>query len=144
MVLTSLLNPDIVLPPKTFREWQELPEAPPGRMPSALGLYILEGAKGLMDLSWEQRVPLIQQDDIDKNPLYNQYPYQDDYDDEEEDMEIDDQMLGNAGMPVRLLQLAPDIRTIMPQLVMPPTLNSLRVHPGVSLQTQMPLWNLTP
>ena len=36
---------------------------------------------------------------MDKDPLYNQYPYQevDDYDDEEEEMEIDDQIPGNAG-----------------------------------------------
>ena len=42
---------------------------------------------------------MIQPDDVDKDPLYNQYPYQeaDDYEDEEEEMEIDDQMLGNAG-----------------------------------------------
>ena len=41
---------------------------------------------------------MIQLDDVDKNPLYNQYPYQevDDYDDEEEEMEIDDRMPGNA------------------------------------------------
>ena len=50
-------------------------------------------------MSWEQRVPLIQEDDIDKNLLCNQYPYQeaDDYDEEEEEMEIDDRMPGNAG-----------------------------------------------
>ena len=36
---------------------------------------------------------------MDKDPLYNQYPYQeaDDYDDEEEEMEIDNRMPGNAG-----------------------------------------------
>ena len=55
--------------------------------------------QGLVDISWEQRIPLIQPDDVDKDLLYNQYPYQeaDDYDDEEEEMEIDDQMLGNTG-----------------------------------------------
>ena len=43
--------------------------------------------------------PPIQPDDVDKDLLYNQYPYQerDDYDDNEEDMEVDDRMLGGAG-----------------------------------------------
>ena len=60
---------------------------------------MFDSAQGLVDISWEQWVPLIQLDDMDKDPLYNQYPYQeaDDYDDEEEEMEIDDRMLGNAG-----------------------------------------------
>ena len=60
---------------------------------------MFDGAQGLVDISWEQWVPLIQPDDVDKDPLYNQYPYQevDDYDDEEEEMEMDDWMLGNAG-----------------------------------------------
>ena len=60
---------------------------------------MFDGAQGLVDLSWEQQVPLIQPDDIDKNPLHNQYPYQeaDNYDDKEEEMEIDDWMPGNAG-----------------------------------------------
>ena len=55
--------------------------------------------QGLVDISWEQWVPSIQLDDMDKDPLYDQYPYQevDDYDDKEEEMEIDDQMPGNAG-----------------------------------------------
>ena len=38
--------------------------------------YEFDSAQGLVDLSWTQLVPRIQQDDIDKNPLYNQYPYQ--------------------------------------------------------------------
>ena len=58
-----------------------------------------DGTQGLVDISWEQWVPSIQLDDVDKDPLYNQYLHQevDDYDDKEEEMEIDDQMLGNAG-----------------------------------------------
>ena len=60
---------------------------------------MFDGAQGLVDISWEQWVPSIQLDDVDKDPLYNQYPYQeaDDYDDKEEEMEIDYQMPGNAG-----------------------------------------------
>ena len=97
MVLTSLLNPEIVLPPKTFWEQQDLPEIPLGHMPQPQD-YMFDGIQGLVDLSWEPWVPLMQQDDIDKNLLYNQYLYQeaDDYDDEEEEMEIDDRMPGNA------------------------------------------------
>ena len=50
-------------------------------------------------MSWEQWVPPIQPDDVDKDLLYNQYPYQerDVYDDDEEDMEVDDRMPGGAG-----------------------------------------------
>ena len=139
IVPTSLLNPDIVLPPKTFQEQQELPEAPLGHMPLPWD-FTFDGARGLIDLSWEQQVPMVQQDDIDKNPLHNQYLYQevDDFDDEEEDIEIDDRM------PVQLLQLAPDVHTIVHQLAMPPTLNSIWVLPRVSIQTRKQLWNLAP
>ena len=52
-----------------------------------------------MDLSWNQWVPQIQPDNIDKDPKYSQYPYQeaDEYKDEEEDMEVEERVLGNAG-----------------------------------------------
>ena len=98
MILMSLLNPEIVLPPKVFREREGLPEVPPGHIPQPRD-YMFDGTQGLVDLSWEQRVLVIQQDDIDKNPLYNQYPYQeaDNYNDEGEEMEVDDRMPGNAG-----------------------------------------------
>ena len=38
-------------------------------------------------------------DDIDKDLRYNQYPYQeaDEYEEDEEEMEVDDQTPGNAG-----------------------------------------------
>ena len=60
--------------------------------------YTFDSAQGLIDISWEQRVPPIQLDDIDKDPLYNQYPYQeaDVYDDNEEEMEVDDRLPGGA------------------------------------------------
>ena len=96
MIPTSLLNLEIVLPPKEFRELEGLPEVPPGHIPQPR-YFMFDGAQGLVDISWEQRVPLIQPDDMDKDLFYNQYLYQeaDDYDDKEE-MEIDDRMLGNA------------------------------------------------
>ena len=98
MVLTSLLNPEIVLPPKAFREQQGLPEVPLGCIPQPRD-YVFDGAQGLVDVSWSQRIPPIQLDDIDKNLLYNQYPYQeaDDFDDDDKDMEVDERMPGNAG-----------------------------------------------
>ena len=101
---------------------------------------MFDGTQGLVDLSWEQWVPLIQLDDVYKDPLYNQYPYQeaDDYDDDEEEMEIDDRMPGNARMPVWPPQLAPNVRIIVCQQVMPPTQTRLWVHPGVS--TRIPIW----
>ena len=98
MIPMLLLNPEIVLPPKEFREQEGLPEVPPGHIAQPR-YFMFDGAQGLVDISWEQRVPLIQLDDMDKDPLYNQYPYQEanDYDDDEEEMEIDDRMPGNAG-----------------------------------------------
>ena len=56
--------------------------------------YDFDGAQGLVDLSWSQSVLLIQQDDINKDLLYNQYPYQEA--DEQEDMEVDDWVPGNT------------------------------------------------
>ena len=60
--------------------------------------YELDGTCGLVDLSWSQQTLQVQLDDIDKDPKYSQYPYQDaEYEDEEEDMEVDDRALGKAG-----------------------------------------------
>ena len=98
VVLTSLLNPDIILPLRMYREQQGLPAPLLGHMLPPWS-YELDGIEGLVDLSWMQQVQQIQQDDNDKDPLYNQYLYQeaDDYDDDKEEMEVDDQPLGNAG-----------------------------------------------
>ena len=61
-------------------------------------MYKFDGAQGLVDLSWTQWVPPLMQDDSDKDPMYNHYPYEeaDDYKEEEEDMEVDDWALGNV------------------------------------------------
>ena len=61
--------------------------------------YELDGARGLIDLSWSQRAPQIQLDDIDRDPRYSQYPYQeaDEYEEDEEDMEVDERALGKTG-----------------------------------------------
>ena len=61
--------------------------------------YVLDGARGLIDLSWSQRAPQMVTDDIDKDPRYSQYPYQEanDYEEEEEDMEVDKRACGKTG-----------------------------------------------
>ena len=90
MVLTSLVNPDIVLPHHEFRKCCGLLELPPGRGPEQRE-YSMDQARGLVDLDWSQRTPIFHPDDIDRDPHFNQYPYLDDdldYDDEEE-METD-------------------------------------------------------
>ena len=90
MVPTSLVNPDIVLPHHEFWKRHGLPELPPGCGPKQRE-YIMDGARGLVDLDWSQRTPIFHPDDIDRDPRFNQYPYPDDdldYEDEEE-METD-------------------------------------------------------
>ena len=99
LVPTSLHNLDIVLRPRLFWERRGLPELPPCHMPEPQE-YKLDGAWGLIDLSWSHWVPQIQPDDIDRDPRYSQYPYQeaDEYeDDDEEDMEVDEWVLGKTG-----------------------------------------------
>ena len=99
LVPTSLHNPDIVLHPRLFREQRSLPELPHCSMPEPWE-YELDGAQGLIDLLWSQRVPQIQLDDIDRDPRYSQYPYQeaDEYEEnDEEDMEVDERVLGKTG-----------------------------------------------
>ena len=82
-VPTSLLNPEIVLHPKEYRKVLGLPDMPPGQVPPSWD-YGFDGARGLVDLAWTQRIQQIQQDDINRNLLYNQYPHQegDNYEDE--------------------------------------------------------------
>ena len=91
MVPTSLHNPEIVLPPRLFQEQWGLPEPPPNHMPEPWEFNI-DGARALLDLSWSQRAPQVQMDDIDKDPRYSQYPYQetDEYEEDEEDMDVDE------------------------------------------------------
>ena len=60
----------------------------------------MDGAWGLVDLAWSQPTPIFQPDDIDRDPQFSQYPFQegDDYeDDDEEDMEVETRPLGGAG-----------------------------------------------
>ena len=98
LVPTSLRNPEIILHPRLFREQHGLPELPVSHMPEPQE-YELDGAQGLIDLSWSQRAPQMQSDDIDRDPRYSQYPYQeaDDYEEDEEDMEVDEWVPGKTG-----------------------------------------------
>ena len=98
LMLTSLHNPEIILHPRLFREQQGLRELPPSCMPEAEE-YELDGAQGLIDLSWSQLAPQMQPDDINRDLRYSQYPYQEanEYEEDEEDMEVDEWALGKTG-----------------------------------------------
>ena len=89
-----IVNPDIILLSKLFRERRGLPPGC-GEAPRE---YEMDGAHSLVDLDWSERTPIFHPEDIDRDPRYNQYPYQeeDDYE-EEEDMEIDARPSGGAG-----------------------------------------------
>ena len=99
IIPTSLVNPDIVLPHRLFREHQGLPEIPPGHNPEPRE-YEMDGAQSLVDLDWSQCTPIFHPDDIDRDPRFSQYPFQegDNYEDnDEEDMEVESQLPGGAG-----------------------------------------------
>ena len=98
VVSTSLVNPDIVLPHSLFLEHRGLPEIPPGRNPEPRE-YEMDGAWGLIDLDWSQRMPIFHPDDIDPDPWFTQYPFQegDDLDDDDEEMEVKSRPSGGAG-----------------------------------------------
>ena len=95
----SLINLDIVLPHHEFREHCGLPELPSGRGPKPRE-YVMDGVRGLVDLDWSQRTPIFHPDEIDRDPRFSQYPYQEDdpeYDDEEE-METEYQSVPQGGV----------------------------------------------
>ena len=99
MVPTSLVNLDIVLPHVLFRERWGLPEVSPGCNPEPRE-YTMDGAQGLVDLDWSQCTPIFHPDNIDRDPWFNQYPFQegDNYkDNDEEDMEVENRPPGGAG-----------------------------------------------
>ena len=99
VVPTCLVNPDIILPHNLFRECRGLPEIPPGRNPEPRE-YEMDRARGLIDLDWSQRTSIFHPDDIDRDPWFTQYPFQegDDLDDYDEDeMEVESRPSGGAG-----------------------------------------------
>ena len=99
VVPTSLVNLDIVLPHNLFREHRGLPEIPPGQNPEPRE-YEMDGARGLIDSDWSQRMPIFHPDDIDRDPQFTQYPFQEGDnldDDNEEEMEVESRPSGGAG-----------------------------------------------
>ena len=98
VIPTSLVNPDIVLPHSLFRECQGLLEIPPGHNLEPRE-YEMDRARGLIDLDWSQCTPIFHPDDINHDPQFNQYPFQegDNLDDDyEEEMEVEGRLLGGA------------------------------------------------
>ena len=59
----------------------------------------MDGARGLIDLDWSQRTPIFHPNDIDRDPKFSQYPFQEgeDLDDDEEEMEVESRPSGGAG-----------------------------------------------
>ena len=98
VVPTSLVNLDIVLPHSLFWECRGLPDIPPGRNPEPRK-YEMDGARGLIDLDWSQWVPIFHLDDIDRDPQFTQYPFQEGdnlEDDDKEEMEVESRPSGGA------------------------------------------------
>ena len=98
IVPTSLVNPDIVLPHKLFLEHKGLSEVPPDLI-SEPREYEMDGAWGLIDLDWSQCTPIFHPDDIDHDPRFSQYPFQEgeDLDDDNEEMGVESRPSGGAG-----------------------------------------------
>ena len=95
----SLKNPDIILHPEEFAKRRNLPPPAPGRQKPARD-YEVDGAVAMVDVSWSQRIPDLEEDDIDRDPRYNQYPYQEgDELDEEEDMDTAEATATGTGAP---------------------------------------------
>ena len=93
----SLKNPDIILHPDEFAKRQSIPPPVPGRVRPVRD-YNMDGIIGSVDVSWTQRIPGIVEDAIDKDPRYNQYPYQGgDEEDYEEDMDVEEPTAPDAG-----------------------------------------------
>ena len=137
----SLVNPDIVLPHNLFLECQGLPEIPPGWNPEPRE-YEMDGVWGLIDLDWSQRKPIFHPDDIDRDPRFSQYPFQegDNLDDNDEEMEVESRP---SGEPVMLLwrhRLILGTSTNAYQRHTPSSLLKLRARPGVPIPTPMLPW----
>ena len=98
VVPTSLVNPDIVLPHSLFLECRGLPEIPPGRNAEPRE-YEMDGVWGLIDLDWSQFTPIFHPDNIDHDPWFTQYPFQEgeDLNDDDEEMEVESRPSGGAG-----------------------------------------------
>ena len=72
----------------------------------------MDGVRGLVDLDWLERTPIFHPDDVDRDPRFNQYRYQEEEDYDEEDMEINARPSGGAsdapmGPPMHTWQCLP-------------------------------------
>ena len=142
IIPTSLVNPDIVLPHRLFWERRGLPEIPPGRNPEPRE-YEMDGVQGLVDLDWSQCTPIFHPDDIDRDPRFSQYPFQegDDYkDDDEEDMEVESQLPGGDSDA----SMAPPTNTRRTYQCLPATYSfesaQTRAQPRAHILTLTPQW----
>ena len=95
VILTCIVKPDIILPSKLFRERRGFPEVPPGHG-EAPREYEMDEARSLVDLDWSERTPIFHPDDIDRDPHFNQYPYQEVEDYDEEGIETNARPSGGA------------------------------------------------
>ena len=92
----SINNLDILLHLEEFAKRRAIPPPAPGRGKPARD-YNLDGIVGMVDVSWTQRIPGIVEDEIDKDPRYYQYLYQEgDEDDGEEDIDVEEQTTSDA------------------------------------------------
>ena len=60
----------------------------------------MDGARSLIDLDWSPRMPIFHLDDINHDPRFTQYPFQEGdnlHDDDEEEMEVESRPSGGAG-----------------------------------------------
>ena len=103
----------------------------------------MDGAWGLIDLDWSQHMPIFHPDDIDRDPQFTQYPFQegDDLDDDdEEEMEVESQLLGGAG---DASMVPPSNTQHIYNAYQRHTLSSplkLRACPGAHILTLTPPW----
>ena len=103
----------------------------------------MEGAQGLVDLDWSQCTPIFHPDNIDHDPRFSQYPFQegDDYDDDDkEDMEVESQPPGGAGDASWHHRLIPSIPTNACQRLTLLNLLKLQAHPGAHILTLTLQW----
>ena len=83
--------------PDEFATRQSIPPPAPGRVRPAQD-YNVDGIISSVNVSWTQRIPGIVEDAIDKDPHYNQYPYQEgNEEDYVEDMDVEEPTVPDAG-----------------------------------------------
>ena len=103
----------------------------------------MDGARGLVDLDWSQHMPIFHPDDINHDPQFTQYPFQegDNYDDDdEEDMEVESRLLGGAGDASMAPPTNTGVCTNACQRLTLMNLLKLRARPGAHILTLILPW----